>query len=350
MRSGFKIFVIALLSAASLGMYGNALAAETTFKIATLAPDGSSWMNEMRATAEVIEKETEGRVSFKFYPGGVMGNDQSVLRKIRIGQLHGAAFTAGGIAEVYPDILVYSLPFMFRNYAEVDYVRAKLDPVLEDGLEEAGFVTFGFADGGFAKLMSQEPISSTQQLADEKAWVPEGDDVSYGVMSELGVSPVSLPITDVLTGLQTGLITTVGASPLGAIAFQWHTRVSYMTDEPLIYLMGVFAIDKKRFARLSDADKEIVRSHLETLFEELNVQNRQDNEAAREALKSQGVEFVDADASELESWRKTARETTLNMAAEGEFSKELTERAYNMLDAYRAEKLADKLAEKKAGQ
>lgn len=340
MRLTRNIFVAAVLMLAM----GSVQAAETTFKIATLAPDGSSWMNEMRATAELIEQETDGRVKFKFYPGGVMGNDQSVLRKIRIGQLHGAAFTAGGISEVYPDILVYSLPFMFRDHAEVDYVRAELDPVLRDGLEEAGFVTFGFADGGFAKMMSQEPISSTEQLADEKAWVPEGDAVSYNVMSALGVSPVSLPITDVLTGLQTGLISTIGSSPLGAIAFQWHTRVKYMTDEPLIYLLGVFAIDKKRFSRIESADREIVRNHLEELFRKLNGQNREDNKAAHDALKSQGIEFVDADAAELAEWRKTAREVTLEMAENGAYSEELTERAYDMLDEYRAGKTAEKQA------
>src|SRR5690606_19697027 len=177
-----------------------------TFKIATLAPDGSSWMNDMRAAAEEIGKRTDNRVQFRFYPGGVMGNDQSVLRKIRIGQLHGAAFTAGSLAEVYPDINVLGLPFLFRNLDEVDYLRSQLDPVLRKGLEDAGFVNFGFAEGGFAKVMSTRPIRKTTDLNNEKAWVPDNDKISYRVMSALGVSPVRMPITDVLTGLQTGLM------------------------------------------------------------------------------------------------------------------------------------------------
>ncbi|HEX6928403.1 MAG TPA: TRAP transporter substrate-binding protein DctP, partial [Gammaproteobacteria bacterium] len=227
--------------AVSLMLALPAEAAQTTFKIATLAPDGSSWMNEMRAAAETIEARTDGRVTFRFYPGGVMGNDRSVLRKMRIGQLQGAAFTGGGLAGVYPDIQVFGLPFLFRNLEEVDYLRKKLDPVLQKGLEDAGFVNFGFAEGGFAKIMSTVPIRTTEDLKNEKAWVPDSDIISYRVMSALGVSPVKMPITDVLTGLQTGLISVVGSSPLGAIAFQWHTRVKYMTDEPLIYLIGVFA-------------------------------------------------------------------------------------------------------------
>ncbi|MDX1443958.1 MAG: TRAP transporter substrate-binding protein DctP [Gammaproteobacteria bacterium] len=309
--------------------------AEQTLKIATLAPDGSSWMNDMRAAADEISKRTEGRVKFKFYPGGVMGNDQSVLRKIRIGQLHGAAFTGGGLADVYPGIRIYGLPFLFNNLEEVDYLRGKMDAELEQGLEDAGFVNFGFAEGGFAKIMSLNPVRSTEDLDNEKAWVPEGDNISYRVLSALGVSPVSMPITDVLTGLQTGLISVVGASPLGALAFQWHTRVEYMTDEPLAYLLGVLAIQERAFGRISEEDQVIVREVMDRLYDEFDRQNRKDNANAHEALGQQGVEFIDPNAETIAQWRKTAEKVNREMAEEGEFPVDLTERAYRLLEQYR---------------
>lgn len=306
-----------------------------SFKIATLAPDGSAWMNEMRAAARDIKERTDGRVDFRFYPGGVMGNDQSVLRKMRIGQLHGAAFTGGGIAEVYPDINVLGMPFLFRDLDEVDHLRNTLDPVLRKGLEDAGYVNFGIAEGGFAKIMSTRPIRETANLRNEKAWVPENDRISYRVMSALGVSPVRMPMTDVLTGLQTGLISVVGASPLGAIAFQWHTRIRYMTDEPLVYLVGVFVIEKRVFNRLSDADQKIVREVMDAAYEKMNKQNRRDNLNAEEALKRQGVEFVRAEPQALSEWRKTAEEANRRLADEGVLSKDITDRAYRLLQEYR---------------
>lgn len=324
-----KILIVAALFSAASAQAGQ------TFKIATLAPDGSSWMNEMRAAATEIEKHTEGRVAFRFYPGGVMGNDQSVLRKIRIGQLHGAAFTGGGLAEVYPDLLVYGQPFLFRSFEEVDYVRERIDPVLTKGLEEAGFVNFGFAEGGFARFLSLKPVRETSDLANEKAWVPEGDKLSYSVMKALGVSPVSLPMTDVMTGLQTGLISVVASSPIGAIAFQWHTRVNYMTDEPLAYLIGVFAIDKKAFNRIDAADQKVMREIMGATFKKLNAQNREDNAKAREALKKQGIEFVEASKGDLSGWRATAERVSRELAQNGQFSVELTNRVYEMLDTYR---------------
>jgi TRAP-type C4-dicarboxylate transport system substrate-binding protein len=212
------------------------VAAQTQqLKIATLAPDGSSWMNEMRAAAREIRERTDGRVEFRFYPGGVMGNDQSVLRKMRIGQLHGAAFTGGGIAEVYPDIHVIGLPFLFRDFDEVDHLRKTFDPVLRQGLEDAGYVNFGIAEGGFAKIMSTRAVQKTAHLRNEKAWVPDNDRISFRVMEALGVSPVRMPMTDVLTGLQTGLINIIASPPIAAVAFQWHSRVRFMTDTPLAY-------------------------------------------------------------------------------------------------------------------
>ena len=323
-------FVVAMLLAFSLPA-----AAAQTFKIATLAPDGSSWMNDMRAAAEEVSRRTEGRVQFRFYPGGVMGNDQSVLRKMRIGQLHGAAFTGGSLAEIHPDINLLGLPFLFRNLEEVDHLRGALDPVLRKGLEGAGFVNFGFAEGGFAKVMSTRPIRSTTDLNNEKAWVPDNDRISYRVMAALGVSPVRMPITDVLTGLQTGLISVVGSSPLGAIAFQWHTRIRYMTDEPLVYLIGLFVIDKRAFAKLSDADQETVREIMNAAYARLDEANRADNARAHEALRQQGVEFVKAEPETLKQWRATAERVNRELAGEGMLSEELVDRAYRLLDEYR---------------
>ena len=181
-------------------------AAAADIKLASVAPDGSHWIVQMRAGAEEIRMRTGGRVTFKFYPGGVMGNDAQVLRKIRAGQLHGGAFASGGLAERYSGMSLYGIPLLFRSQEEVDFVRAKIDPLMAAGLDKAGFVSFGFTEGGFANLLSNEPIHSVDEMKRKKVWVPDGDQMSFLAMQTMGLSPVVLPVTDVLTGLQTGLI------------------------------------------------------------------------------------------------------------------------------------------------
>ena len=156
--------------------------AAKTLKFATLAPAGTTWMKEMKAGAERVKQRTEGRVKLKFYPGGVMGNDQSVHRKIKIGQLHGGAFTQAGLAQVNSSIQAMGLPMLFRSLEEVDYVRQRMDPVLKREMEASGFVLLGISEGGFARILSKQPMQDLEALRDSKVWVPEGDEVGLTVI------------------------------------------------------------------------------------------------------------------------------------------------------------------------
>ncbi|MFP6640600.1 MAG: TRAP transporter substrate-binding protein DctP, partial [Myxococcota bacterium] len=283
------IFLALVLASASQAL---------TLKIATIVPDGSSWLVEMHQAAEQIEERTDGRVKLKFYPGGVMGGDKTVLRKVRAGQLQGGAFTSGALAEIFPDIELYSLPLLFRNYEEVDHVRAQLDEKLEAGMEKRGFVVLAISDGGFAYVLSRIPVRKVEDLEGLKFWAVEDDKMTEVTLDIAGVSPVPLPIADVYTALQTGLVDTVAAPPMGAIAFQWHTKVDYLTDVPLMYLTGVLAIDKRAFDRISPADRKVVRDEVRIAARRLDEENRVGELGAREALENQGLEFVSAESDE----------------------------------------------------
>lgn len=296
-----------------------------TLKIATAVPEGSYWMNQMRAGAKEIKERTQGRVVIKFYGGGVMGNDKSVLRKIRIGQLHGGAFTAGGLSTVYPELKLYSLPFLFRNEGEVQAVREKIDPVLKKGLLENGFVSFGFAGGGFANLMSGNVLRGMEDVRGRKVWVPEGDAVSYAVLESLKVSPVSLNMIDVMTGLQTGLLDIVVATPTAALAFQWHTKIKYVADTPLVYVVAILAIDQRAYSRIKAEDQLVVDEVMSRIYKGFNERGLTDNGSAIEAMERQGIEFVAMAPADVETWRNQAISVERELAEKGSYSKEIFE-------------------------
>lgn len=316
-------------------LLGSAPGLALDIKIATLAPDGTLWMQEMRKGAEEVTRRTDGRVVFKFYPGGSMGNDRSVLRKIRAGQLHGGILTGGALSDIYPDSQLYGLPFRFRSYEELDYVRARLDKTLAQGIEQRGFVTFGFTEGGFAYLMSSDPIRHTNDLRSQKVWAPEGDDITRAMFEALGVSPIPLPLTDVLTGLQTGLITTLGATAVGAIALQWHTKVKYVADTPAMYIFGALAVDKKSFSRLSSADQTVTREVMERAFVSLNRQTRIDERGAHDALRRQGIEYLTPVPEELAKMRKAANQAIEQLGKQGAYTPALYKTLQGHLDSYR---------------
>jgi len=312
-----------------------ATAHATTFKIATVAPDGTHWMSELKRGADEIEIRTQGRVKFRFYPGGVMGTDKSVLKKIRIGQLQGGVITGGGLQSIDPDSQVYSLPLAFRSYAEVDYVRKQMDQLILDGLYEHGYASFGLSEGGFAYLMSDKPLDNIDGLRSQKVWAPDDDPISRAAFEAIGVSPIPLPLTDVLTGLQTGLIDTVAASPMGAIALQWHTKVKYLNQTPLIYLYGTMIIERKAFEKISQEDQEIVRQIMSEVFNKLDKINRADNEQAYSALKQQGITFVSIDESSQAKWMSAIENTTRNLIQSGTISAKIAQILYKHLDDFR---------------
>lgn len=309
--------------------------AGTTLKIATLAPDGTSWMKEMRAAAKQIQQQTEGRVRIRFYPGGVMGNDNSVLRKIRVGQLHGGAITGGGLSAIYRDAQLYTLPFQFRNLQEVDAVRQVMDPLIIAGLKNEGYVSFGLSEGGFAYLLSNRPVKTTNNMRELKIWIPEGDEINANMFQALGISPVPLPLTDVLTGLQTGLIDTIASAPVGAIALQWHTRVNYLTQVPLAYLYATLVLTETAFNKLQKPDRSVVREILGATFDRIDRQNRMDNEKALAALQKQGIEFVSPSADQQQAWEQHANTTLNKLSEEKLFSKAMFSRMQTLVQQYR---------------
>ncbi|MEN8164883.1 MAG: TRAP transporter substrate-binding protein DctP [Acidobacteriota bacterium] len=330
-----------LLITALIVCVGAASVDAAQLKIATLAPDGSFWMTEVKKGAEEIELTTEGRVKLRIYPGGTMGNDQAVLRKMRIGQLHGGMMTGQSLAEVTSDLQLYGLPFLFKSYDEVDAVREQMDATLIKNLETKGYISFGLIEGGFAFIMSNKPATNLAEFEGQKAWLPEGDIIAGAIYDAAGLSPVPLPLSDVLIGLQTGLIDTVAGPSVAAVALQWFTRTKYLTDLPILYTYGSIVVSRKAFDKLEPADRKTVREILGRVSSRLNERTRSDNNKAREALAKQGIKFLTVDAVKLEKWHQVAVEATDSLRKQGAVPSDLVEELLRHLEAFRQGAAAD---------
>jgi TRAP-type transport system periplasmic protein len=309
-------------------------AKEITLKIATLSPEGSMWMEKMRAGASEVARKTRGRVTFKFYPGGVMGNDTAVLRKIRVGQLHGGAVVGGALSDYFPANQIYAQPMKFFSLAQMDHVRRHMDRFIQDGLYDAGFVTFGLSGGGFAYIMSKHPVETVADLRKQKVWIPDNDNISREIMAVFGISPIPLPLADVRTALQSGLIDTVATSAVAAVILQWHTQIRYVTDIPLIYLYGVLAVDKKQFLKIAEPDRTVVKQIMTQAFEEIDRQNREDDVKAIAALKNQEIQFITPSGPVLDEWRTTADRATDKMVATGMLPADVVAKIDELLKAF----------------
>jgi TRAP-type C4-dicarboxylate transport system substrate-binding protein len=321
-------FVVALLSAANL--------AAQELRIATLAPADSQWIRDMMAGGERISELTDGRVSLRFRAGGVAGSDAQVLRKIRIGDLQGGAFGSGGLAEIYPGLNTYGIPLIFESLDEVDFVRARLDAKIAAGLEEAGYVSLGFSEGGFSNLLTNTPVSHVDDLRRQKIWVPDNDPISFQVLQALRLAPVPLELSDALLGLRRGVVDVVAASPVVALVLQWHTEVEYRTDLPLTYSMGVFAIPRNVFYGLAETDQGVVRSVIADVMSGIDQDSRDDNAEARQVMSGMGIETVPVNAADVANWRREIQALFPEIRQRRDIDVELFDELIALLEEYRS--------------
>ena len=294
----------------------------TEIKIATLSPDGTSWMKMMRLGAEEIAKRTDNRVRIKYYPGGVMGDENAILRKMRINQLQGAAVTSGSLTRYFKDADIYGMPFLFNSQNEVNYVRRHMDKLILQGLEDNGLISFGLAESGFAYILSDSAIQSVSDLRQHKVWIPDTA-AARDAVKAFSLQPIPLPISDVLAGLQTSLVNTIAAPPIAAIALQWHTQVKYLTDMPLMYAWATLVISKPVLKKLSKEDNTIVYDVMSRIFHDIDQQNKNDNISALVALKNQGIKFIKPNQEQYTEWKSLAMQANKQLVTNGVNSKEM---------------------------
>ncbi len=310
-----------------------------TLKIATLTPDGSNWMKKFEQGAQEISDKTAGRVQFRFYTGGVMGEDKTVLRKMKVGQLDGAIFSNGTLNNIFPGSEVYNLVLKFNSYEEIDFVRPKIDPIIIDGINHTGLTVLGLSELGFAYLMSTEPVATLQDLQKQKAWVPENNETAAEALSAFSISPIPLPIKDVLLALQTGMINAVAGSPVGALMLQWHRKIRYVTDLPIAYVYGGLTVNTGALAAMSPTDRAVVKEVMAKVTRDLDGVTRQDNIAAIDAMKKQGIVWIKPDEGTITKLRTLIKDANDNVINHGNLDRELVAKLDALLTEFRQTRL-----------
>ena len=325
----------------ALSIFSQAHAAYT-LKFATLAPAGSTWMNLLEAWGKDVEEQSKGELRFKFYPGGVQGDEPDILKKMRFNQLQGAAFTGHGIGKIYSPARVMELPYLFNNFSETDHVRHRLMPEFETGFRNNGYELLGWMEIGFVHIFSKEPVDSLEDMRSRRIWLWQGDPMGEAFFKAGNIKPVPLSIIDVYTSLSTGLLDTVYTTPLASIAMQWFTKVKYMNDTPLTNAIGGLIVTKKFYDKLPDNLQTILRETGKITGEKLVSETRIDNEKSLAELKKRGIIFVPPGEGMSEEKMLALRDRAASrLMADGYIPAELIERTNKMLSTYRAKALSN---------
>ncbi len=284
---------------------------EHEIKLATMAPENSSLMKIFHEMNEELLKETGGKVGFKMYAGFVLGDEEDVLRKLRVGMVHAAAFTAAALTDLSPDLRVFQVPFLFADYKEVDFVLDRMESDLKKGFEKKGFYVLGWPELGFLYFMSTTPISSLEDLKGKRVWAKANAPMLEGLIRKTGVSAVAINAPDVLVALQTNLLDVVYNSPYYAVVTQWYTQFKYVTDLPLSYIGGALILDKKVLDKIPAPLRETLRKVCDKHLRRLTERTRKDNAESLQVILKRGVTQITPKAAEVEEFKRVGDEAVM---------------------------------------
>jgi len=239
-----------LLGAGILALPVGAAAGGTVVKLATLAPQGSAWYKILERMGEDWRKATNGAVTLRIYGGGVVGDEAAMIRKMRVGQLQAATVTGLGLASLDKSFYALLVPLMFTDDGELDRVRERLAPLLEQQLAKKGFVVLAWGDAGWISFFTKSPVTRPAEAMATKLFVGTNDSTVVQLYKEIGFNPVQLSAMDILQSLQTGMLDAFAATPLAALAFQWFALAPNMTDLRFAALTGATIIDKRTWEKI----------------------------------------------------------------------------------------------------
>ena len=303
-------------------------------KIATLAPEGSPWIRTFQTIDAEVREKTDNQIGIKVYPGGVLGDEKDMLRKMHIGQIHGAALTSAGLSAIYGELDVFQIPFLFESHHEVDYVIDEMDAFFQKGFEENGQILLGWSEGGFVRLMSTAPVATMDDLRKLKVWTWEDSPMTKVIFDQANVSAIPLSVPDVLVGLQTGLVDVVYAPPSAAILLQWFTKTKYITDVKLIYLVGGLVMQKKMFNKLSPEHQKILLETCRHRMNELKTIIRKENQEAIEVMIKHGVKIITPTPPQIAEFKEVSDQAMLRLEGKS-FSKKVRDEVAAKILTYR---------------
>ncbi|MCY4661652.1 MAG: TRAP transporter substrate-binding protein DctP [Acidobacteria bacterium] len=274
----FAVVVALVLSAAAVS------AQRSNLRLGTILPANSIWDRSLKDMAAAWQEGTDGRVRMQVR--GTTGDESTIIRRMRMNQPQVAALTLPGLAAVDEAFGVFGIPFFFASDAEAEHVVEALTPQLREVLAERGLVLLNWGHGGWAHIFSARAITSLDDLKSARLFTSSGDDGMVQWFKENGFNPVPLALTDVLMGLNTGLIDAYPSPPYGALVFQWYRQTSHMLDIPLNPVFGATVMTQAAWNRIGEADQavllEAAKETQDYLFE---AAPRQDREAVAEMQK-----------------------------------------------------------------
>jgi TRAP-type C4-dicarboxylate transport system substrate-binding protein len=325
--------IVTILFLAILSSHLHAL----TIKVGSIAPGGSPWDKALKKIAAEWKALSGGTIDMKIYPGGIVGTETDMIRKMRIGQIQAAIFTSMGMSYIQPDVFSISLPFLIRNDKELDYVMKKATPHFESLISKKGFTVVVWAKAGWINFFSTKPVVYPRDLKPLKLCVAEGDAELLQAWRTMGYNAIPLATNDLMTALQNGMVEAFYAPPLVAASFQWFGIAKNMCDVKVAPLVGGIVISKKTWEEIPSAVRPKLIASAKRIVDELYAETNGLEKRAIDTMLQNGLKIHPVPADGTRLWEKEAHKG-YDAYVGKTFSRELLQRLQGYLKEYRENK------------
>jgi len=278
-------------------------AAQTTIKLGTLAPQGSTWHELLKEMAQRWEQLSGGKVKLRVYAGGVQGGEGDMVRKIGINQLQAAAITNIGLHDVISEPQALAVPMFFADEAEMMCAFEKVRPRIEEALAAKGLVALHWSRIGEFRLFCNAPYKSPAEMKDAKVFCWEGDPKSEAAWRASGYRPVVLSGADVYPSFQTGMVDCMANVPIYVLTSRIFEKAKFMMDQSWGTILGATVVRKKTWEQIEPALREQLAAVARDLGHRVDVEVARLNADAITAMKKQGLTAVPVDPA---PWRAAA--------------------------------------------
>jgi TRAP-type C4-dicarboxylate transport system substrate-binding protein len=324
------------IAALVVGALVAAPTAQTSIKLATVVPQNSVWDKNLKQMGEEWKQASGGRFDVTVYAGGTQGDEPTVLRKMRLDALQAAALTNVGLGMIDAAFNVFNVPFFFESYDELNDVIEKMTPTLRKRAEAKGFVLLNWGHGGWTQVFTKKPVTTVADMKQVKLWTSAGNDRMVQWFKANGFDPRAMAMTDITTGLTTGMIDGLPTTPLAASLFQWYRQTPYMLELGLAPIVGAGVITTKAWKAIPDADKQTLLTAAAGVEKRLQTEVPKQDENAVAAMVKAGLTVTKATGPE---WRTQLDNLAKTMRGE-QVPPEIFDQASKARDEYRKKKTA----------
>lgn len=332
--TAFRALALAACALLASALPASAQGKPVTIKLASFVPEGSIWDKNLRQMGDEWRQATDGRVSLTVFAGGQQGEESTVVSKMRLGVLQGAALTVIGLGQIDPGFNVFAVPFFYDSYDELQAVRKALTPELEKRLEAKGFVLLGWGDAGWLQVFSKRKVTTLDELKALPIYTATGDDRMVQWYKANGFQPRPLAFSDIPTALATGLIEAVPITPIAALLLQWYRTAPHMLEIGISPLVGATIVTRKAWNAMGEADRTAVRAAARAMQERLRTEVPQQDRDAIAEMRKRGLEV--STPSDPAAWREAGERFSALMAG-GYVPADVFERARAARDSFRRE-------------